>query len=84
VSVSRNEDELRKLGRILKRELEGTGLGFALLIFDLGERGHMSYMSSAHRADMIEALRELVARLETGTVAPPGQPRHPFNRRSKA
>jgi hypothetical protein len=40
------------------------GAGFALLLFDLGEKGNMAYMSSARRDDMIEALEELIGILK--------------------
>jgi hypothetical protein len=42
------------------------GLSFALLVFDFGgeEGKRMIYISNAHRADMLAALRELVVRFE--------------------
>lgn len=41
-------------------------IGFALLTFDLGAGGHMVWISSAERDDMIEALREMLRKFETG------------------
>lgn len=50
-------------------------MGFALLIFKLGElgpeEGRMNYISNANREDMIIAMKELVANFE-GRVLPPG------------
>jgi hypothetical protein len=40
------------------------GVGFALFLFDLGPGGTMSYISNANRADMIEAIRELLVNME--------------------
>ncbi|MBT8453907.1 MAG: hypothetical protein KJO40_18240 [Deltaproteobacteria bacterium] len=41
-----------------------AGAGFALLLFDLGERGNMAYMSNAKREDMINALEDLIGILK--------------------
>lgn len=41
-----------------------AGKGFALLIFDFGENGHMNWISNAEREDMIKAMKEFVARHE--------------------
>jgi hypothetical protein len=39
--------------------------GFTLLVFPLGNHpGNMNYISSAERADMIAAMKELVANFE--------------------
>lgn len=36
------------------------GVGFALLIFDFGEHGHLTWLSNADRQDMIRALHEFM------------------------
>lgn len=41
-----------------------AGVGFALLVFDLGAGGCMTYTSNARREDMVHALRELLMQLE--------------------
>lgn len=40
--------------------------GFALLIFDWGDKGRLNWISNANRADMVAALRECAATLEGG------------------
>lgn len=47
--------------------------GFGVLIFEFGkiERGRMNWISNAERADMIVALKEMIAQLE-GRVPPAG------------
>lgn len=61
----------RELGRQLKAELEdtttGPPMGFALWIFDFGDKGFLSYISNARREDMIKLLREHLKRLEETT-----------------
>jgi hypothetical protein len=41
-------------------------LGFALILFDLGDGGEMSYMSNGRREDMIKCLKELLGHLDPG------------------
>lgn len=52
-----------------------AGYGFALLAFKLNVAGpgHMNYISNAERADMIAALKELIANFEGRGHAPPPQ-----------
>ncbi len=40
--------------------------GFALLIFDMGEGGHISYISNARREDMLEAMAEFIGKHADG------------------
>jgi hypothetical protein len=40
------------------------GTGWALLMFDFGERGSVAYASNAKRPDMVRMLRELASQLE--------------------
>lgn len=49
------------------------GYGLALLIFDTGkiEAGQMNWVSNCNRADMIVALKEMVAQLEGRTQPAP-------------
>jgi len=51
------------VGRAIAKAMPAEA-GFALLVFDYGPRGSMTYTSSAQRSDMIKALRELISRLE--------------------
>lgn len=56
------------LAEVIREHLP-EGVGFALLLFDLGDRGFMSWASNARRADMVKALREMASKLETRGVA---------------
>jgi hypothetical protein len=59
-------------------------LGFCLMLFGFGEGSPSSYVSNAKREDMISALREQVAHIEHGVVAPAGVPSHPAHRRGQS
>lgn len=66
------EDHIRGIGGILREavtDLGGPSLGFALLLFDFGDKGSIAYTSNAKRLDMINALEELAAKLRLGTLA---------------
>lgn len=41
-------------------------VGFALLVFDFGEDGTMSYISNAEREDMLEAMTEFLEKQGAG------------------
>lgn len=64
------------IGRTIKLVLP-PGVGFAVMIFDLGEGGHMTYVSNGERADMINALKELLVNLQLNRVQPHGRPAAP-------
>lgn len=53
------------LGRVIGRVIKGKdggfnikGAGFALLLFDFGNKCDLTYVSNAHRGDMIKVLDE--------------------------
>jgi hypothetical protein len=50
------------IGRTL-REIMPPGSGFALIMFDFGEKGNMAYVSSAEREDMIRLFVEVLEKL---------------------
>lgn len=58
------EKECRRLADHLKTELR-EGTGFTLLLFDMGEEGNISYVSTAERGSMMATLRELIHNLST-------------------
>lgn len=60
------EASLKRLGSVIGGTVKGTGYGFALLLFSLGEGGSMFYVSSAVREDMISSMKELIKKLEGG------------------
>lgn len=64
-----NGERLPGLARLRK-------YGFALLVFEFGEvnAGRMNWISNAERADMIVALKEMVAQLEGRKHPKPEQP----------
>ncbi len=83
-TLTQLEERAREIGQLLGSAMPASsGYGFALLLFNFGDKGHLTYVSNAKRADMIEGLKELLMRLETQTTAPPGQPNHPHNKRNE-
>jgi hypothetical protein len=66
---------VRKLGRL--REGGGpAGRRVAVLCFDYGPAGTMTYTSNAQRADMVKALRECATRLSAGWISRPSPSRN--------
>jgi hypothetical protein len=39
-------------------------IGFALILFDFGEKGSLTFASNGERPDMVRCLRELLAHIE--------------------
>jgi len=65
--MTRPLGELEEVARDIGHTIGGAlpeGVGFALMIFDFGPGGHMTYLSNAGRAEMVKALRETVAMVE--------------------
>lgn len=56
--------QMRQIAKRLRKDLEG--LGFALFVFEFHKPGMANYISNAQRSDMIQALKETIARLEGG------------------
>lgn len=54
------------VGQAIDRQYGKKKVGFALLLFDFGERGSMTYISNAQRQDMVKALYECAASLLAG------------------
>lgn len=59
----------RRIAVSIKEAGEGRGrkLGFALLVFDFGAGGFLTWMSNANREDMIRVLREFTEKLQSHT-----------------
>ncbi len=55
---------MNAIAEVLSEALEGQG--FALLVFDFGDKGRMNYISNARREDMIVAMKEFISRNEFG------------------
>lgn len=68
VELTGLEQKCREIGKVISYAIEKTygtqQVGFCLLLFDFGDGGHMSYISNAARADMIESLEELIEHLK--------------------
>lgn len=75
------EETCRRIGRVIGEgitaEYGGNRVGFALLLFDFGGKGHLTYISNAQRDDMVEALREFIRKHEGGIVRRPRRRRRP-------
>jgi hypothetical protein len=61
-------ESARRIGDELKRSLP-AGVGFAVLVFDIGAKGNLAYVSNAERASMLQAMREFIAKTEAGGVS---------------
>lgn len=51
----------RTLGEIINEKADHP-MCFVLMVFDIGEGGRTSYISNGRREDIIEALKEFIAR----------------------
>lgn len=63
------EDVASMLGQGVDIAFNGDGrkrVGFVLLVFDFG-RGNLAYASNADRKDIIDAMREFIAKHEATT-----------------
>ena len=66
------EEHCRHIGHAIGSTLP-QGIGFALMVFDIGPGGFLTWMSSANRQDMVKLLREQADRLEAGTADTAGR-----------
>lgn len=64
------EEKARHIGRLIGTACP-DGAGFCLMLFDLGKRGEMTYISNANRVDMLKCVRELIEVVEEGRDLPP-------------
>lgn len=61
--ISKTNSLLTTIGEAIGAALP-PGKGFALLFFDFGPGGEMSYASNGNRQDMVKALKEAVKMIE--------------------
>lgn len=57
------EEFTAEVGKFFGQTLKDAGMtnvGFTLLMFDFGESGALSYVSSARREDMIKTMKEFI------------------------
>lgn len=57
------EELLRGVAKRIGHDMP-QGFGFTLLIFSYGEQGSMFYISTAQRADMLNAMKEFIRKQE--------------------
>lgn len=55
--------KLNQLARDLRVKLP-PGVGFTLFLFDYGQDGHLAYISTAEREDMVKVVREWLEKME--------------------
>lgn len=55
----RAEEALKRIGESI-REAVPSGMGFALFLFDFGDKGNMFYISNSTRQDMAATLRDFL------------------------
>jgi len=53
------EKQARRIGEVIGGAIP-EGVGFALLLFDFGEGGHLTYISNGARDDMLKAMAEFM------------------------
>ena len=61
------EKECHRIGRLIGSAINDDAperYGFVLVLYNFGEDGDMSYISSGQREDCVQMLRELLAHLE--------------------
>ncbi len=63
----RAAEGLRRVADAAKTALP-PGVGFALFVFDYGEKGNLAYVSTASRADMVKAIREWLEKAEKNLI----------------
>jgi hypothetical protein len=81
------ESKARDLGRVIRAVLDqqfgATHVGFALLLFDFGGAGYLTYVSNTEREDMIRGLAECQQMLKSDGdkhhLAPRKRTRHKEN-----
>jgi len=61
----------RGLAELIERkgELRQAGIGFALVLYDFGDRGSIAYASNGNREDMRKALREMLEKMDIEAAA---------------
>lgn len=57
------EEKAKEVGRLIRKQLPEWA-GFTLILFTLGEKGWMTYLSTAVREDMIKGMKELIEKME--------------------
>lgn len=61
-------EKMKEMGRRIDEDLNGgvrpRKVGFVLLMFDMGRKGRMNYLSNTNREDMLKGLKELVKNME--------------------
>jgi hypothetical protein len=61
--------KMQPLARRIKAELPNQNWGFILLAFPFGPSGNLLYVANAHRDDVVQAMREFIAKTTNRTYA---------------
>jgi hypothetical protein len=66
--LTRMEKVNREVGALIGEAIDQSGghFGFALFMFGFGNDQEMTWISNAERADLIAALKEFIAKCESG------------------
>jgi hypothetical protein len=64
-------DVAKAIDEALNENRHRGRVGFALFVFDFGEKGNLAYVSNAQRADMIAAVKEWLEKQEAGIFTDP-------------
>ena len=62
------EASLKDLGSLIGNNIP-PGYGFTLMIFSYGKSGHLFYISSAQREDIIKVMKEFIEKEEKKHVS---------------
>lgn len=69
------EEETRNLIGYLEHKFGKHGVGMTLFLSNFGEGGHIAYVSTVNREDMIKTIKEWLASVEAGLMTDPPGPR---------
>ncbi len=66
--------QLEESARAVAKQIGASmrpGVGFALFVFDFGEKGNLAYISNAQRVFMVKAVEEWLLRQHAGVTTDP-------------
>lgn len=66
VSKAQLEKRVGQIAKVLRLALdqEDKGIGFALMLFDYGDKGSFAYAADAERPSVVALLREAIEKIE--------------------
>jgi hypothetical protein len=64
--IQSHHEVMKEIGHLIDGAIEAAGqkgkVGFALMLFDFGSGGYLSYLSNAERDTILQAMREFIDR----------------------